>query len=116
MATISGVEHKHDEGEEHHGVGRYALILGILLVLTGVTVYTGKQDFGGSWNIVIAMMIACVKASLVVLFFMHMWDESNVNRMVFVTSLVFLVVLLLFTFGDLMFRLKTALPHGMPGS
>ena len=114
MATIESVEHKHEEAHEHHGIGRYALVLAILLALTGITVWSGKQDFGGYWNIVIAMFIACTKATLVVLFFMHLWDEGGVNRLIFVTSVVFVGVLMLFTFGDLMFRVRMALPHGGP--
>ncbi|MDX2019852.1 MAG: cytochrome C oxidase subunit IV family protein [Deltaproteobacteria bacterium] len=95
---------------EDHGIGRYVAVFAVLLVLTGVTVWTGEMNFG-NWNIIIAMAIAIVKASLVVLFFMHLWDEGPVNRLIFVVSVIFVGVLILFTFGDLMFRIPGLLPN-----
>jgi cytochrome c oxidase subunit 4 len=68
----------------------------------------------GSANIFIAMGIALTKATLVVLFFMHLYDEGGVNRLVFVVSVLFLVVLLLGVFADLMWRLPIALPNEGP--
>ncbi len=103
----------HHSKHEDHGIGRYVAVFVALLVLTGVTVWTGNMDFG-DFNIVIAMIIATVKASLVVLFFMHLWDEGPVNRLIFVVSLVFVGVMMAFTFGDLMFRNKATLPNGGP--
>lgn len=93
-------------------MGRYVAVFAILMVLTGVTVWTARIDFG-AWNIVIAMIIATVKAALVVLFFMHLWDEGPVNRLVFVVSVLFAGVLILFTFGDLMFRIPGLLPNAI---
>jgi cytochrome c oxidase subunit IV len=99
----------HDSKHEDHGMGRYIAVFAVLLVLTGVTVWTGEMDFGG-WNIIIAMVVATIKASLVVLFFMHLWDEGPFNRLIFVVSVLFALVLILFVFGDLMFRIPGLLP------
>ena len=109
-------KHAADHGGEHehaHGTGRYWAVWAALIAFTLITVVTGKMDFGAA-NIWLAMLIATVKATLVVLFFMHLWDEGAVNRMVFVTSVVFLFTLLLGVFGDLVFRLNGALPNGGP--
>ena len=95
---------------EKHGIGRYVGIWLILLFLTILTVVTGKMTA----NIYLAMGIATLKATLVVLFFMHLWDEGGVNRMVFVVSAVFVAVLMLFTFGDLMTRPNMTLPYEGP--
>jgi cytochrome c oxidase subunit IV len=95
---------------ENHGIGRYVAIWLILLLLTVVTVVTGKMTA----NIYLAMGIALTKATLVVLFFMHLWDEGGVNRMVFVVSAIFVAVLMLFTFGDLMTRNPMTLPNEGP--
>lgn len=103
----------HQAGHEAHGMGRYIAVWAALIAGTILTVITGRMDFGGL-NIIIAMVIACVKASLVVLFFMHLWDEGGVNRLVFATSLVFVMVMILGTFGDLFFRLNTLLPNQGP--
>jgi cytochrome c oxidase subunit 4 len=113
-------EHKHDAGHaasehqgEHHGMSRYIVVWLTLLVLTVVTVVTGKMDLGAA-NIWVAMAIAITKATLVVLFFMHLWDTGGVNRLVFVVSVIFVGVLILGVFGDLLTRLPITLPHGGP--
>jgi cytochrome c oxidase subunit 4 len=104
---------KEDAHGADHGIGRYALIWAILLAFTGLTVFTGRLDLGAA-NIFIALGIALTKATLVVLFFMHLWDTGGVNRLVFVVSVLFAVVLMLGVFGDLMVRLPTTLPNGGP--
>lgn len=96
-----------------HGVGRYAFILLLLLALTGLTIWTGRMDLGVA-NIFIALAIATTKATLVVLFFMHLWEASGVIRLVFVVSVLFVAVLLLGVFGDLLTRMPVTLPHGGP--
>ena len=90
---------------------RYVIIWLILLGMTWLTWFTGRMDLG-SFNIVIAMIIATTKASLVVMFFMHLWDAGSVNRLVFAISILFVIVMMLGTFGDLMFRLPVTLPPG----
>jgi cytochrome c oxidase subunit 4 len=96
-----------------HGITRYIVVWATLLVFTVLTVITGKMDLG-TFNIWLAMGIALTKATLVVLFFMHLYDEGGVNRMVFVVSLLFVAVLLLGTFGDLMTRNPMTLPNEGP--
>jgi cytochrome c oxidase subunit IV len=96
-----------------HGIGRYLVVWLILLFFTLVTVLTGRLDLGSA-NIFLAMAIALTKATLVVLFFMHLYDEGGVNRLVFVVSVLFLALLLLGTFGDLMWRLPISLPNEGP--
>jgi caa(3)-type oxidase subunit IV len=103
----------HEAAHEAHGMGRYVAIWLILLVFTVVTVVTGRMDLGSA-NIYVAMAIATTKATLVVLFFMHLWEEGAVNRLIFVTSIIFALVMLLGLFGDLMTRAPGALPNGGP--
>jgi len=62
-----------------------------LLVLTVVTVAAAQVDLGAA-NIWIALGIAAVKGSLVVLFFMHLRYDSPVNAVAFVSALVFLAL------------------------
>jgi len=114
--------------EHRHGTGRYFVVWVLLLAFTGLTAWTGHMDLG-RWNLPLALTIATIKASLVVLFFMHMTEASGANRIVFVVSLVFLIVMLLGVFGDLWTRPEMTLPsdappvgtgaelgaHGMPG-
>jgi cytochrome c oxidase subunit 4 len=107
--SAAGAEH----AEGSHGIGRYAIVWAVLLLFTGLTIWTGRMDLGAA-NIFIALFIAVTKATLVVLFFMHLWDMGGVNRLVFVVSVLFLVVLLLGVFGDLTTRLPVSLPNGGP--
>jgi cytochrome c oxidase subunit 4 len=93
-----------------HGIGRYIVIWLMLLAFTIITVVTGKM----SHNIFLALGIAVTKASLVVLFFMHLYDEGGVNRLIFVVSVLFAIVLIVGVFGDLMTRLQLTLPNEGP--
>jgi cytochrome c oxidase subunit IV len=106
-------EGHHADGHAEHGIGRYTAIYLILLVFTGLTVWTGRMDLGAA-NIFIAMAIATTKATLVVLFFMHLYDTGGVNRLVFVVSVLFVAVLMLGVFGDLLTRQSITLPNGGP--
>ncbi len=102
------------EAKEHeHGPGRYVVIWLLLLVFTVTTVVTGRMDLHGA-NLPLALLIATIKATLVVLFFMHLWDSEGINRLVFGVSVLFVIVLLLGVFGDLLTRSPAALPDGAP--
>lgn len=104
------------QAEDHphqHGPARYVVIWLILLAFTGLTVWTGRMDLGSA-NIGIALAIATIKATLVVLFFMHLSESHGANRLVFVVSLLFVVVLMTGVFGDLLTRSPMSLPSGAP--
>lgn len=70
-----------------------------LLVLTVVTVYVSYFDFG-AMNVIVAMVVATAKASLVVLFFMHLKYDERFNVLVFISSIAFLAVFFIFTLAD----------------
>lgn len=100
-------DHAHSDGHGelqmgHHHVSSAAMfsnVLIVLLFLTGITVGVAQFDFGGA-NMLIAMAIAAVKASLVILFFMHLkWDTAT-NRIMFLSSFLFLSLLFIFTLAD----------------
>jgi cytochrome c oxidase subunit IV len=97
------------KAEHHgHGAGRYWLVWLALCICTAITVYTG-HNFP---NIYVALIIATVKATLVVLFFMHMTEAPGANRLVFCVSLVFTLVFMVGVFGDLLTRNPMSLPTG----
>ncbi len=80
----------------------YLLTLIALLILTGVTVGAAYVDFGSSTvNLIIAMLIATLKASLVALIFMHLRHDKPINSIIFLSSLIFLGILLGFCMIDL---------------
>jgi cytochrome c oxidase subunit 4 len=93
--------HAHETG--HHGpenpVRNYALTLGALLVLTGITVLVAQFDLGEA-NVFVAIGVATVKAVLVALFFMHLLHDKPMNSIILCTALVMLGILLTFSFMD----------------
>lgn len=86
-------------------------ILLTLLFLTFITVYISRFDFGSA-NMLIAMAVAAVKASLVVAIFMHMLWDTTINKIFFISSFLFLGLLFLFTFADLLARADLETRHG----
>ena len=100
----SDSQHEH----AHHGRPKiYLLVLGVLVVLTVITVLAAGVNFGStSANVIIAMAIASVKASLVALFFMHLRWDKPLNATIFVGGLCFLGIMLTFTFMDNTTRLE----------
>ncbi|MFC2150608.1 cytochrome C oxidase subunit IV family protein [Calditrichota bacterium] len=58
----------------------------------------------GPWNLIVALAIAFFKASLVVLFFMHLLYDNKMFMLVIVSSLLFLAIFISFTMFDTMRR------------
>lgn len=81
----------------------YLTIGGTLLFLTGVTVIVSQFQFG-AYNLVIAMFIAAIKATLVAMYFMHLKYDSKVYLMIFVMAILFLATFITFTMFDTMQR------------
>jgi cytochrome c oxidase subunit 4 len=78
-----------------------------LLLMTGVTYGVAKIDLG-SFNLVVALAIAIFKATLVVLFFMHVKYSTTLTKAIVASGFVFLVVMVFFTMCDLLTRNITA--------
>ncbi|MBI4953678.1 MAG: cytochrome C oxidase subunit IV family protein [Myxococcales bacterium] len=95
QAISRGKAGAHGHGDDHPHVLSAGVLLGTggtLLVLTVVTVVAARQDFG-RLNLVIALAIATLKASLVAAFFMHLKYENRFYLLVLASSLVFLAVM-----------------------
>ena len=96
--------------EEHVVSPRiYFAVFGALLLLTLVTVQVAAIDLGEPellfgirvpWNVVVALAIACVKAVLVVLFFMHVKYSPRLTQIVIGAAFVWLFILLAVTLAD----------------
>ena len=106
--------HEHHTGHsgDHGGSAVYVKTLIALLFLTVVTVGASYIDFG-SGNIVIALFIATIKASLVALFFMHLRYEKPVNGVIACAGFLFLGIFLMFCFIDQDSR-KDPHPQNLP--
>ena len=80
-------------------VGTLVAVWATLIVLTFTTAEVATFDLH-EWNIVIAMVIACTKATLVAWIFMGVRHTSQLTKLFCVGGLVFLTILLLITFSD----------------
>ena len=83
--------------------GVYITIFLILLVLTALTTGMSFVDLG-VFNAVIALAIACLKASLVVLFFMHIHYSSRLLKMTVAAGLFTFLLLITLTMSDYVSR------------
>src|SRR5438552_18880339 len=78
----------------------YITICLALMVGTTLTVFAGLQDFPGPLNVIIALTIAVIKATLVVLYFMHVRYSSRLIWVIFASALFWLAILFALTFSD----------------
>ncbi|UCF68350.1 MAG: cytochrome C oxidase subunit IV family protein [Acidobacteriota bacterium] len=109
--------HHHDDAQAGHPrvghVSPLKTLAGVwaaLMVLTVVTVAAAQVNVG-DLNIWIALVIAVVKGSLVVLYFMHLKYDSPFNAVVFISALVFVILLIGLTLLDR----ETYTPDLIPG-
>jgi cytochrome c oxidase subunit 4 len=105
MALDTHAHAHHHETHVHGGPKMYGAVLAALLVLTVITVLASRIDWGtGMTNVVIAMLIASLKASLVALFFMHLFWDKPMNAIIFCSSLFFLGLFLIGCYTDTVSR------------
>ncbi|MBZ5592499.1 MAG: cytochrome C oxidase subunit IV family protein [Acidobacteriia bacterium] len=82
---------------------QYSYVFGALLLLTFVTTSVGMMDLG-RLNVIVALVIAVIKALLVVLFFMHIYWSTKLNKLVVVAGVAWLALLLWLTLTDVLSR------------
>jgi cytochrome c oxidase subunit 4 len=102
MTTHDSHAHEVDDGEVHSHLSSapfYLGIFGALIVLTFVTVKVSYYDFGSA-NIIIALVVATMKASLVAAFFMHLRHDKLFNTLALLSSFLFLGIFILLTYDD----------------
>lgn len=78
-------------------------ILALLLIFTWATVTITRINLG-PWSVTAALVIACMKASLVLLYFMHLKFDSKILRWAFSAVLLVFFLVILLTFFDYLFR------------
>jgi cytochrome c oxidase subunit 4 len=93
-------EHGHQEHETHIVSPRIYIIVGAtLLVFTGLTVLASLFELG-VWNPIVALFIAVVKATIVVLFFMHVKYSSKLTKLTVGAGLFTFMALVGMTLAD----------------
>lgn len=94
-----------------HHISTDKILLGVasaLFVLTIITVGVHYLALPHPWSIIVAMIVAVIKAGLVALFFMNLYWDKKFNLMLLIASFVFLALLVGFTMMDTMFRVLPA--------
>ena len=81
----------------------YIAVFVSLLVGTALTVGAASVDMG-VWNTPVALTIAVIKATLVILFFMHVRYSSRLTQLIVAASIFWLGIMLTLTLSDYFFR------------
>ncbi len=81
----------------------YVLIFLALMVGTALTVWAAFQDLGALNNVVM-LTIAVVKATLVIMYFMHVRYSTRLTTMTVVAGVFFLLILFSLTMADYVSR------------
>jgi len=89
----------------------YLAIFATLMALTAFTVWVAFIDLG-RLNVVVALAVAVTKATLVILFFMHVKYSSRLTWLVVASGFVFLAILIAFTMADVVSRGWLGTPGG----
>ena len=90
---------EHEHTEHIVSPGTYLVIILTLLALTGITVFAAFINLG-RFNIVVALLIATIKATLVVLIFMHAKYAPERTKLVIIAGIFWLALLLFMTLSD----------------
>ena len=92
----------HHDDELAHVASTKVLLgtFGALMVLTFLTVMATKIDLGRDLNLALAMGIATIKATLVILFFMHLAFDKKFHSIAVFAGLVFAALFVGFTMMD----------------
>ena len=81
----------------------YAIVLTVLLFLTALTVFVTWFDFE-ALTIFVAMVIACVKVTIVINYFMHVKHDKLVFKLMVGMVFILILVIFLILFSDYLFR------------
>lgn len=97
--------------ETHHivPIKVYFAVFVALVIGTIVTTAVAYVDLG-QFNVVVALTIAVCKASLVILFFMHVKYSPKLTKLVVIAGIFWLIILLTMTESDLLTRTWTGTP------
>lgn len=112
MANQNNHDQAHDpsnitnpEHSSHHIVTpvQYAMVFGTLLFFTLITVLAAHIEMG-VFNPVVALAIACFKAVVVILFFMHVKYQSRLIKMTIASGFFIFLALVVMTLSDYISR------------
>jgi cytochrome c oxidase subunit 4 len=102
MSHDAGNEHE-EQAHEPMAYGTYFLTWFALLCLTAITVTAAGMHFGGL-SVVVALVIAAIKASIVLYLFMHLKYEDAMFHRLLLIMIMALTIFIGLTFTDVLFR------------
>ncbi len=88
----------------------YVAVFAALMVLTVVTVLASRVELG-LLNTVVALAIAVFKATLVILYFMHVRYSTRLTQVTVVAGFLWLIIMIGLTFSDYLTRKWLELPQ-----
>lgn len=102
MATQTPAHPHKDDGAVHAHISSTPFYVGVFLTLIVLTVITVGQSYVdlGRMNLVVVVLIATIKASLVVSFFMHLRYDNKFNALIFLSCLFFIGIFFAYTLND----------------
>jgi len=81
----------------------YGVIFASLLIMTAITVGASYLELG-EFNVIVALAIACIKAVLVILFFMHVKYSSRLTKLTVAAGFFTFFVLITMSMTDYISR------------
>jgi cytochrome c oxidase subunit 4 len=104
QSQAHGAEHSNEHAGGHTvGYGTYFMVWLGLVALTSITVTVAGIHLG-SLTLIVAMLIAAVKTSLVGYHFMHLKYDNVIIKIFVLVCLVIFLTFWILTFSDLSFR------------
>jgi cytochrome c oxidase subunit 4 len=102
MATETALHPHKDDGAVHAHISSAAFYAGVFLALIALTVLTVGQSYVdlGRFNLIAVILIATMKASLVVSFFMHLRYDNKFNALIFIVAVFFIGLFFAYTMND----------------
>ena len=89
---------------EHVSLATYLWVFAALMALLMITVAVAFFVHAGDLNLIIALVIATIKAALVVLYFMHVKYASRLTKIFVCSAFLWLAILFSLTFADYLTR------------
>ena len=104
---------EHAEQADGHVVPISTYLLVFLALMVGTALTTGVAYIDlGKWNTVVALTIAVVKMSLVILFFMHVKYAHGLTRVVILAGFFWLAIMMTLFCTDELTRTWEIVPQG----
>jgi cytochrome c oxidase subunit 4 len=101
MAHDANAAHGHDDELAHPMP--VPMLVGVwvaLMLFTGLTVFVAGLHLGAQLSFTVAMIIATIKAGLVMAIFMHLWWDKRLNLLVFLGCFLFVMLFISMLLAD----------------